>query len=204
MNKLRQPFYIMFHPIEGYEEMRWNKSGSIEVSCLILIIWFMTEVIEHQLTGFIFNHNRPYSLNPLLVFSSTIIAFLLFTGSNWAFTTLMDGEGSFENIVIYCAYALVPYIIVTLVVVVLSRELILQEGIFLSWLKALGILWSMVLVFCALAVVHQYSYGKALGSIFLTLIGMLIILFIAVLIASLFQQVAVFLRTIYNEMMYRL
>jgi hypothetical protein len=56
----------------------------------------------------------------------------------------------------------------------------------------------------AMKAVHQYSFSKTLGSIIMTLIAMLLILFLAILLLSLFQQVYVFGYSIYTEIAYRI
>ena len=49
-----------------------------------------------------------------------------------------------------------------------------------------------------------YSFGKTLASIIGTIIAMLLILFLAILLLSLFQQVYVFGYSVYTEIMYRI
>ena len=56
----------------------------------------------------------------------------------------------------------------------------------------------------AMRAVHQYSFGKTLASIIGTIIAMLLILFLAILLLSLFQQVYVFGYSVYTEIMYRI
>ena len=51
---------------------------------------------------------------------------------------------------------------------------------------------------------HQFTARQTLWNLLLTVFGMLIIAFIALLIYSLFQQVYVFIFTIFNEIMFRL
>ena len=56
----------------------------------------------------------------------------------------------------------------------------------------------------AMRAVHQYSFAKTIASMIGTLIAMLLILFLAVLLLSLFQQVYVFIVQIYQEIAYRI
>ena len=195
--------YILRHPVEGYEEMRYRKNGSVGVSLLILLLWFLGLIFSYQMTGFIFNHNRLETLNIGLLFCSSIVPFLLWVVANWCFCTLLNGEGRIKGIFVFSAYALVPYVAALYVTLLLSNVLTLDEGVFSTWLLLLGALYTAFLLFSAIRVLHQYSGGKTIVSILLTLLGMLIVVFLAALAFSLVRQVVTFVMTIVREYTYR-
>lgn len=58
--------------------------------------------------------------------------------------------------------------------------------------------------FSAIKTVHQYSPAKTIAAIFLTVASMALMLVIAVLLLSLFQQVYVFINSVYTEISYRI
>ena len=102
------------------------------------------------------------------------------------------------------AYSLVPYIVCTFIAVIFSNVLVQDESIWITAIQYLGIGWSVILMVQAMRAVHQYSFGKTLASIIGTIIAMLLILFLAILLLSLFQQVYVFGYSVYTEIMYRI
>ena len=110
---------------------------------------------------------------------------------------------AFKKIFIYSAYALVPYIVCTFIAVILSNVLIRDESIWIVAVQWLGMGWSIILMIQAMRAAHQYSFGKTLVSMVGTVIVMLLILFLAVLLISLFQQLYVFIYQIYTEILYR-
>ena len=197
-------FYTMFHPFQGFELIKLKKKGSVKLSFAILAIWFLSVILARQLTGFIFNPFRVDKLNILSLIPGTIILFMVWVISNWGFCTLLDGEGTFKEIWIVSAYALVPYIIFTLAQIFLSNFITLEGGVFLNWIFQLGRCWSVIMIIVALHEVHQYTFKKTFASIILTILGMCIIAFLTLLTFSLYNQVVVFFRTVYNEIIYRL
>lgn len=183
--------HVIFHPSEGFEDLRWKKQGSLKLSFFIVLLLFVAMVANNRMVGFAFNTNtvKVFNVVPLVV--QSVVYFATWVIGNWCICTLLDGEGTLRKICIYSAYALVPYIICSYIAVILSNFLIKEESIWVTAFTVLGLGWSVVLMISAMKAVHQYSIPKTLISILLTLVAMLLILFLAILLLSLFQQVYV-------------
>ena len=197
------PFYVMRHPFEGYDDLRWKKGYNMKVAWVIVIAFFIISVASAQLTGFLFNNTYVKVFNIVPYFSSSIILFLTWVVGNWSLCTLFDGEGTMKNIFCVSAYALLPYLFSEVIVIIASNFLLRTEGGFITFFRYLGIVWSVVLMISAMKTVHQYSIPKTLVAMLFTLVAMIIILFLAVLLLTLFQQVFVFGYSVYTELMYR-
>ena len=195
--------YAVTHPIDGFEDMRWKKAGSVPISWGILLLWFVASIFEKRLYGFQFRTNPDKLFNVIPFIVQTVILFLTWVVGNWAVCTLLDGEGRIRNIFIYSAYALIPYVISLYIEVLLSHILIQDEIIFIEMVSVMGVVWSGLLLFSAVKSVHQYSFRKTIFAIALTIIAMFIMLFLLVLLLALFQQVYVFIYSIYTELAYR-
>lgn len=196
--------HVIFHPVEGFEDLRWKKQGSIKIAMIIVFLLFVAMVADRQLTGFQFNtaYVKVFNIVPLLV--QSVVYFFTWVIGNWALCTLFDGEGTLKKICIYSAYALVPYIVCTFLAVFVSNFIVQEESIWMNAISYLGIIWSVVLMVQAMKAAHQYTFGKTLVSKFFTIVAMLLILFLAILLLSLFQQVYAFGYSIYTEISYRI
>ncbi|MDR0222766.1 MAG: YIP1 family protein [Oscillospiraceae bacterium] len=197
------PFYIIRHPIEGYEDLRWKKGYNMKVALVIVLLFFLTAVAESQMTGFIFNRLQTKYFFVVPYVSSTIVLFFTWVVANWSLCTLFNGEGTMRNICCVSAYALVPYLFSVVINTVASNVLLQTEEGFLSFISVVGIGWSFALMVSGMKAVHQYSVPKTLIAMFFTLAAMVVIVFLAVLLVVLFQQVFVFFYTIYTEILYR-
>lgn len=191
------------HPAEGFEDMRWKKAGSLKIAFAIVLLLFLAQIADGRLYGFQFgiSYDKTFNIIPYIV--KSIVLFGAWVVGNWAVCTLLDGEGTMKNICIYSAYALIPYIAQIFINVLLSHILIQDEAVFMQAIRIIGVGWSVILLFSAIKSVHQYSFGKTVFAIILTIAAMLIMLFLLVLFMSLIQQVYIFISTIYTEISYR-
>ena len=191
------------HPAEGFEDMRWKKAGSLKIAFAIVLLLFLAQIADGRLYGFQFgiSYDKTFNIIPYIV--KSIVLFGAWVVGNWAVCTLLDGEGTMKNICIYSAYALIPYIAQIFINVLLSHILIQDEAVFMQAIRIIGVGWSVILLFSAIKSVHQYSFGKTVFAIILTIVAMLIMLFLLVLFMSLIQQVYIFISAIYTEISYR-
>lgn len=196
--------HTIMHPFEGYEDLRWKKGGSMKISVFIIIMLFFSQVAVNKMYGFQFraSYDKIFNIIPYLI--QSVVYFVAWVTGNWAVCTLLDGEGTMRNIWIFSAYALIPYIASVFINTVLSHILIRDEIIFMQIISVTGTLWSVILMFSAIKTVHQYSVSRTITAILLTFVAMLIILFLIILFLSLFQQVYLFVLSVYTEISYRI
>lgn len=196
--------HVCVHPFEGFEDLRWKKSGSMKIAIGIVVLLFIQQLAYSRMYGFQYysDYDKIFNIVPYIFQSFGL--FILYVVCNWAMCTLFDGEGSLKNIFIVTAYSLIPYIAGYLIGTVLSHILIKDEYVFIQIFEYLGLAWSVVMFVSAMKAVHQFSFGKTLALILLTLVAMVAVVFLLVLLLTLFQQVIIFIFTIYTELSYRL
>ncbi len=196
--------HAVTHPIEGFEDMRWKKSGSLKIAFLIVGLLFLAELAYGRLYGaqFYISYDKIFNIVPYIVRS--FVLFGVWVVGNWAVCTLLDGEGTIRNICIYSAYSLIPYVAQVWINVILSHFLIRDEAVFMEIIRIIGTLWTVLLLFSAIRSVHQYSAVKTVFAILLTISAMLIMLFLMVMILALVQQIWIFLLSVYTEISYRI
>ncbi len=199
--KWQYPFFVCFHPAKGYEDLKWSNQTSLVASYIILGLWFVSSILKRQKTAFLFNTNLDslVDFNIFVQFLSTIGLFAAFVVINWALCTLFEGKGTMKNIWIYTSYALIPIVISNYLWVGLSYVFGADEAAFLNIINAACIIWALALLLKGLSVLHEYNLKQVILSLLATVFGMAIVVFLLVLVISLFNRLLTFFTTIIDE-----
>lgn len=203
IHKIIYPFRIIFHPITALHEIKYENKGSVLIANIILTLFFIETFISRTSTGFIFNMNKPTDINLWIIFLQTVVIVVLWVLTNWALCTLMDGEGTIREIWIASNYALMPQVLLTIPVVLISHVLTYEETAFLNIFNTVMVAWTVLLILLSVMIIQQYTLGKTILSMFMSAVGIIAIMFLGVLLVSLFQQVYIFILTIYKELSFR-
>lgn len=195
--------YILSHPTDGFDNLREQKHTVLLYTVFVLLMFFAGQVVTRQLTGFIFNYNDFTQLNLLTEFSKSILVFILWVVCHWAVSALFVGRATPREIWTVSAVALTPYVAGMWINVLLSNVLLATESMFMTILQWFCILWSVWILLSGLISYQEFSFGKTLLTIFFTLLAMLIVVFVLILLFSLFQQVANFIMAIARETLLR-
>lgn len=193
------PLYVMGHPFKGFDDIKLEGEGKTSVGVTILVIQAFVAVLNFVYRGFIANMADPYDLNVLLILATSIAPVLLFCIGNWSITTLMDGSGTIREIFLALTYSMYLSIPLNLVSIVLSNVLVEEEMAVATFFSTLAMVIFLLYAFIGLIVVHDFTFLRAIAAVLLSFVAILIILFLAMLLASLAGEVILFFRTIYRE-----
>jgi hypothetical protein len=201
---LMQSYYTIFHPVNGFDAVKWENAGSIKSALLIVFLFFLVNVFDAELVGFIYNTHNPDRISILSIFAVSVGGILLWFISNWAVSSLMFTEGKTKHIFLLTCYTLLPYTIWEFFYIIASNIVASDMAPFLQMLRFIGFGWSLLLLIFGTYQIHQVTAGKVFIVIFLTALGVLIMLFLMLLAYSLVQQMYIFGYTIFNEIVFRL
>ncbi len=201
------PWYVLSHPVKGFTEMKTEKKGKMWVSIVILLLFVLEEIVAYKYMGIgssnKINDQTKFSSINIIIF--TILPVILITVSNWSVTTLMNGKGKMSEIFITICYSLLPFIMLSFIKILASNLLnTTDEAQFVTLINIVAIVLLVFMVFMGFVVTHEYGIFKTIGSIILTAVALCIILFIALLIFDLSQQIYGFVYSIYKEIATRL
>ena len=198
-NKKGFPLYCLFHPADGFSQIKERDVLSPVWLIGILAVFVYINIMSFFTVGYIHNDNRAVDFNLLTTLAKTLGIIAIFVISNWAICTLMDGKGKPSQILYTVVYSLIPYVLALIINLILSRFLTADEAVMMSIVMVIGEIWSGLVMFVGLLTIHEYSVGKAVFSVFLTLVGMAVIVLLIVMFYTLMAQTISFVQSIAQE-----
>ncbi len=200
--ELLYAMHLIFHPFDGYWDLKHEKRGSVRAAVTIDVAVILVFFYNSVGTGYIMNPYGTYSTIVSVAISILVPLFLAVT-ANWCLTTLFDGEGSFKDIFVCISYALVPLLFTMIIGTILSNVALANETNMIELLMNFGWIWAAILVFFGLMVTHDYSIVKNIIMVLCTILGMVVIMFVGVLFSTLIQKMISFVSNIIVEISYR-
>ena len=201
---LRYALYVITHPFDGFWDLVHEKRGTIAAANTFLVLFLLTRVIKLMCTSFQFISAPLQYINVFEQMGSLLLPFLILCLANWAMTTLFDGKGRFKDIYMAMCYALVPYVLIQLPMVMVSNVLTFEEASFYSVLLSISVIWCVFLAFVGLMEVHDYGPGKTFIFLIVTILGASVIIFLILVFFSLLSDAAAYFVSMYREVIFRL
>ena len=194
--KWRHLFYTVSHPADGYYWIRHQDKGSVPIALLLVILYGIAFSMNRISASFIVNDIEPRSVNLVAELAGVLALYLVLCVGNWSVTCLMEGEGRFRDIITTVGYAMLPMFVTTVLATVVSQFIAENEEAFYTIIMGIGTAYSVIMLVLGIMQIHNYTMGKTLVTLFLTLMAMLIIIFLALLVINFILQVYQFFRGI--------
>lgn len=196
-------FHIIFHPFDGFWDLKHEKRGSVRGAIFFIVLAIAT--FYYQAIG------QGYLLDPYASLASlwaqvfgVLVPLFLFVLANWCLTTLFEGEGSFKDIFVAAGYCLLPIPLLVIPTTIYSNFCITTETDIIGFISSFAFIWLGLLLFFGTMVTHDYSMGKNIITVIGTVVGMVFIMFLAVLFTTLVGKIVGLVTNIVDEIQYRL
>ncbi len=201
--ELAYGFYIIFHPFDGFWDLKHEKRGSLRGAVFFIVLAIATFYYQAIGQGYLLDTFGGLASIWAQVLG-VLVPLLLFVLANWCLTTLFEGEGSFKDILIAGGYCLVPIPLLVIPATIYSNFCVSTEVDIINLLGTLAFIWLGLLLFFGTMITHDYSMGKNVIICLATIVGMVFIMFIAVLFTTLVGKVVSLVTNIVDEIQYRL
>ena len=194
---------IMKHPIDGFEEIRYENKGSYADAIIIMILYAVISVASVYAESFIYRNGASLdTVNPLITILISFLPWIVVCVVNYGVTTIMYGEGRFRDVIIGGAYCHGPLMLISLPYALLTHLLTLNESGIYNILGTLIYVYTVILVYFCIKGVHGFHPVKAFIVFLLTLVGVAAVALLFFIVYGLAAQMFDFIIQFGKEMIY--
>jgi hypothetical protein len=195
--------HVLFHPLDTYQDIKHLKQSSWWMASILYALLLIVSIFEIYATGFIFQSVNLNEFN-ILIFTFTFLGTIgLFVFSNYLVATITNGEGFFKDVYLATAHALIPYLLITPILAILSNGLTYNESIVYQLLDGLRLAWPALLLILMIKEIHNYDVKGLIQNILLTVFTMMMLILIGFLLYALGAQVVNYVESIIQEVILR-
>lgn len=200
LEQLHYSMQMIRHPIDTYYESVYRGRGSIASAAILYILFVVVMVLKSALTNFVFDKwgLRDVDLVSVMLFYVAPIA--LWTLANYLIGAITKGQGTMRGIFITTIYALVPVILCTVPLALISNLLTMAEASIYTIMQVVLYSWTGILLFLQVKEIHGYEIGETIRNIFFILFTIVIMLAGVFAIYGIVQQSYNFLGEFIREL----
>jgi hypothetical protein len=180
---------MLFHPLDTLYDLKFRRRSSyLSATIIYLLVTFLSVVMVIG-PAFIFRTTNIESFSLIQHLGIVMGLMYLFVFSNYLISTINEGEGWFKDVYIGFAYALAPFIFLSLPIVLLSYGLTLYEVFIYEFVNFIMYGWTVLYLIITIKEVHGYSIKGLIKNILLTIFTVLLMILIIFVIYMLLYQV---------------
>ncbi len=201
--KLRIALTASFHPFENMQAVKYKKMGSLIIATALLVLYYISGVLEDFYTGFVHSNFSVENYNSILTLLGSVGVVILWVIGNWSVSVLAEGKGKIKEVYTVACYSLVPQILNSILCLIMSNVLLEKEAMVLTVITTVSMILTGIILCIGTMIIHEFDFFKFFWTAVLTLIAMAIVIFLGFMIVILLQQFFAFIRTVYIEVTYR-
>ena len=210
MTGLKMCVMMLFHPIVVSEHIKRQRGEpgfkrlTVALVLILLALALAVNIFSIYYTHYPLASVSVRKANLLLECGKLFVPVLTWVLASYAMTTILDGGTMIGEAMLYNALTLVPYVVFTVPAVLLSRLMDGGQAGLYGVITGGLLLWVVMLMIVGIKEMNEYSVGKTLLVVLLTLFTMAVIWATIVLLFTISSQFVTMIREVYYEIVYRL
>lgn len=205
MEMLRLSLLIIFHPITAFQYMQKDRSKFNYAPVLILLfLVIVARTLSIYITHFPLAAVDPRNANLLVETTKLLLPVITWAIASFAITAILDGETLIREAILATSYAMVPYIVFTVPLSILSLIMDKSQAALYNNIQFGILVWVILLFILSIKTMNSYSLKKTLLTCLLSLFTMLLIWATIVLFFAISSQFFDFIKEVIIEVKMKL
>jgi DNA-binding beta-propeller fold protein YncE len=180
---------MLRHPLDTIYDLKHRKRGTWIGASIVYLVVVILSVVTVIGPSFIFRRADIDTFNILRHVMIVFGGIVLFVFSNYLIASINDGEGWLKDVYVGTAYALAPFIVLAVPVVILSYGLTYDEIFIWQVSNTVMVAMTAIYVIVMLKEVHGYSVKELVKNILLTVFTIALLVLILFVFYVLIMQV---------------
>lgn len=205
MRNVKLALLMLFHPLDGFYSIKKGRDQRGLLPALVLFFLIMVvRVFQIYLTHFPVATVSPEDVNLGSEVFKMITPLVSWIVACYMVTTILDGKMTLKEIFTATAYSMLPYIVLTIPITLVTNIMTATDIVFLNAMNTILWAWIGILFFTYVMEMNQYGFWRSVGVIFLSVIGILIIWATVGIIITLTNQFYQFVKELILEITIRI
>ena len=197
-----QPLKIIRHPLDDYYDIKKGNHTSIAFSTVIYALIAVLYFLRLFLSNYIFIGSMDNSK----IFVDLIMLYgglSLFIMMNYLVCSIRDGSGRFKEVYMGVSHAILPIMMITFIMTIVSNVLTLNEIFIYTYIHQIGYVWTAILLYFMVKDIHHYDVGETFLNISVTMFSMVVLAFVVFMGYVIFNQSLNFFEEVIREAILR-
>lgn len=204
MHLLTLSLYVIRHPIDSFRLItKEREKFSFFPAIILLVLMVLVRLLNIQWMHFPLQQRDPNTADWMLEMALLLVPVLSVAVCTFAITSILDGQMMMREALTSIAYVMMPYIVFTLPLTLLSHLLGQGDQIF-AFLQMAIYVWCLVLYIISVYVMNDYTFAKTLLVILLSILLMALMWAMCLLVLALWNQLKEFVISFVRELRYTL
>lgn len=191
---------IIYEPQHAFTLIKRRRARtSFLVPLILLALCMVVHVARIYLTHYPLASSTPEDANLANELLSLMLPLISFILGLYLVTTIRSGETTFKETMTAVSYSMVPYILLTLPLALLSNIMSLNEQGLFQTLQYLVMGWCILLILYSVMHMNTYTLGQTIGIALLAIFAILFVWAVLFLLYILGDKLVSFFAEVINE-----
>ncbi len=202
-NMLKMSLLVLFHPCTAFGYIQKTRDNFKWYPVFILLaVGVGARLFELQFTHYPLS-STTFRTNLFYECCTLFVPLISFAVASYLMTSIMDGETQFRESFLASAYSVVPYVLITIPLTLVSHIMDANSSGLYTALQAAAIGWMILLIVISVKEMNHFTIGRTLGVIILAVCTVVILWCAVALVYTICMQFMQFVGEIAIELRYR-
>ncbi len=156
---------VLRHPVDTYYDATRRGKGSLLSAAIVYAAFLVIMIASRAVTSFTFDMEGLRGVNLISFLLFYVAPVILWILGNYLVGAITKGQGTLRGIIISSVYALMPLIVLSLPLALVSNVLTLAEAAIYTLAQTIIFLWTALLLFTQVKEIHGYGFGETVKNI---------------------------------------